>query len=49
MSLDQSFIGRQWPATEPYQVGREKIREFALAIGATDAEHHDPEAARALG
>jgi acyl dehydratase len=49
MSLDQSFIGRRWPATEPYQVGREKIREFARAIGATDAEYHDPQAARALG
>ncbi|BBH65979.1 UPF0336 protein [Actinoplanes sp. OR16] len=49
MSLDQSFIGRSWPASEPYLVGREKIREFARAIGATDAEYHDPEAARALG
>ncbi|MEU4559118.1 MaoC family dehydratase N-terminal domain-containing protein [Actinoplanes sp. NPDC023936] len=49
MSLDQSFVGRSWPATEPYLVGREKIREFARAIGATDAEHHDPEAARAAG
>ncbi|MCM4081908.1 MaoC family dehydratase N-terminal domain-containing protein [Paractinoplanes hotanensis] len=49
MPLDQSFIGRSWPATEPYQVGREKIREFARAIGATDVEYHDPAAARALG
>ncbi|MCO8275673.1 MaoC family dehydratase N-terminal domain-containing protein [Actinoplanes sp. TRM 88003] len=49
MPLDQSFVGRSWPATEPYQVGREKIREFARAIGATDAEYHDPAAARALG
>ncbi|WP_433828314.1 MaoC family dehydratase N-terminal domain-containing protein [Actinoplanes sp. CA-015351] len=49
MSLDQSFVGRSWPATEPYLVGREKIREFARAIGATDAEYHDPEAARAIG
>ena len=49
MPLDQSFVGRSWPATEPYQVGREKIREFARAIGATDAAYHDPEAARALG
>ena len=49
MPLDQSFAGRSWPATEPYLVGREKIREFARAIGATDAEYHDPEAARALG
>ena len=49
MSLDQSFMGRSWPPTEPYVVGREKIREFARAIGATDAEYHDPEAARAIG
>ena len=49
MPLDQSFVGRTWPATPPYLVGREKIREFAAAIGATDAEYHDPEAARAAG
>ena len=49
MPLDQSFVGRSWPATPPYQVGREKIREFARAIGATDAEYHDPEAAHAAG
>ncbi len=49
MPLDQSFVGRSWPATSPYLVGREKIREFAAAIGATDAEYHDPEAARAAG
>src|SRR4051794_13601519 len=49
MPLDQSFVGRSWPPTEPYVVGREKIREFARAIGATDPEYHDPEAARALG
>jgi len=49
MPLDLSFVGRAWPPTEPYIVGREKIREFARAIGATDAEYHDPEAARAIG
>jgi acyl dehydratase len=49
MPLDQSFVGRSYPPTPPYQVGREKIREFATAIGATDPAHHDPEAARALG
>ncbi|MGW4498486.1 FAS1-like dehydratase domain-containing protein [Micromonospora sp. NPDC004336] len=49
MSLDPSFVGRTYPPTAPYQVGREKIREFATAIGATDPAHHDPEAARALG
>ena len=49
MPLDTSFVGRSYPPTAPYQVGREKIREFAAAIGATDAAHHDPDAARALG
>jgi acyl dehydratase len=49
MPLDQSFVGRSYPPTAPYLVGREKIREFASAIGATDAEYHDPEAARAIG
>ena len=49
MPLDPSFVGRSWPPSAPYVVGREKIREFATAIGATDAEYHDPEAARALG
>ncbi|MET8909810.1 MaoC family dehydratase N-terminal domain-containing protein [Micromonospora sp. NPDC004551] len=49
MSLDPSFVGRTYPPTAPYQVGREKIREFAEAIGATDPAHHDPSAARALG
>ncbi|MEU1748645.1 MaoC family dehydratase N-terminal domain-containing protein [Micromonospora arida] len=49
MPLDPSFVGRTYPPTAPYQVGREKIREFASAIGATDPAHHDPEAARALG
>jgi acyl dehydratase len=49
MPLDPSFVGRTYPPTAPYQVGREKIREFATAIGATDAAHHDPAAARALG
>jgi acyl dehydratase len=49
MPLDPSFVGRSWPPTQPYLVGREKIREFARAIGATDSAYHDPEAARALG
>jgi acyl dehydratase len=49
MPLNRSYVGRQLPPTPPYQVGREKIREFATAIGATDPAYHDPEAARALG
>ncbi len=49
MSLDPSFVGRTYPPTAPYQVGREKIREFATAIGAGEPAYHDPDAARALG
>jgi acyl dehydratase len=49
MPLDPSYAGRSFPPTPPYVVGREKVREFATAIGATDAAYHDPAAARALG
>ena len=49
MPLDLAYIGRTYPVTAPYLVGRPKIREFADAIGATDAVYRDPEAARALG
>jgi len=49
MPLDRSYVGRSFPPTAPYQVGREKIREFAAAIGAEDPAYVDPEAARALG
>ncbi|GAB2923980.1 MaoC family dehydratase N-terminal domain-containing protein [Rhodococcus aerolatus] len=49
MSLNQSFVGRRYPFEHQYEVGREKIREFATAVGATDAAHHDEAAARALG
>lgn len=49
MPLDASFIGRSYPPTPPYEVGREKIREFADAVGATSAVHRDADAARAVG
>ncbi|MGW0603117.1 FAS1-like dehydratase domain-containing protein [Streptomyces sp. NPDC002644] len=49
MALDQSFVGRSYPPTDPYEVGREKIREFAAAIGDTTPAYTDPEAAKALG
>jgi acyl dehydratase len=49
MALDPAAVGRTYPAGEPYLVGREKIREFADAIGAVDAAYRDPTAAAALG
>ena len=47
--IDPAVVGRAYPPTDPYEVGREKIREFADAVGAPDAAHRDPEAARASG
>ncbi|SCF74331.1 N-terminal half of MaoC dehydratase [Streptomyces sp. DconLS] len=49
MALDQSFVGRTYPPTAPYEVGREKIREFAEAVGETNPVFTDPEAAKAFG
>jgi acyl dehydratase len=49
MPLDSGYAGRSFPPTVPYTVGREKIREFAHAIGADDAVYVDPGAAAELG
>lgn len=49
MPLDQSFVGRVYPPTPPYEVGREKIREFADAIGDGNPAYRDPAAAKELG
>ena len=49
MAIDASLAGRTFPPAPPYEVGREKIREFARAIGDDDPAYADPAAARALG
>lgn len=49
MPLDQSFVGRIYPPTQPYEVGREKIREFADAIGDGNPAYRDPAAAKERG
>jgi len=49
MALDQSLVGRSYPPTAAYEVGREKIREFAEAIGDANPAYVDPDAAKALG
>jgi acyl dehydratase len=49
MPLDPSFTGRTYPPAEPYAVGREKIREFARAIGDDNPAFSDVASARALG
>ncbi|NEE45866.1 MaoC family dehydratase, partial [Streptomyces sp. SID8455] len=43
------FVGRTYPPTPAYEVGREKIREFAEAVGDSHPAYVDVEAARALG
>nr|WP_202400926.1 MaoC family dehydratase N-terminal domain-containing protein [Microbacterium sp. TL13] len=43
------MVGRAFPPTAPYLVGREKVREFARAVFADAPQHSDPAAARALG
>jgi acyl dehydratase len=49
MPLNRDFVGREYPASTTYEVGREHIRRFAEAIGDTNPAYTDPEAARALG
>ena len=46
--INPSFAGREYPPTPPYEVAREKIREFAEVVG-EHPFHVDPEAARAAG
>ncbi|TML35954.1 MAG: MaoC family dehydratase [Actinobacteria bacterium] len=46
--MDTSKIGKSYPAFE-YEVGREKIREYANAVGETNPVYTDREAAKAAG
>lgn len=45
----QDAIGRVYPPLAPYEVGREKIAEFARALGDDNPAYFDRAAARALG
>lgn len=49
MPVNPELVGRDFPPTAPYLVGREKVREFARAVFADDPQHTDPAAAQALG
>ena len=48
MTLKTDAVGKEWPGTT-YQVGREKIREYANALGIDNPVNLDVEAARAAG
>ncbi len=49
MALDRALVGRSYPPSAVYEVGRGKIAEFATAIGDDSAVYRDPAAAQALG
>ena len=49
MPVNPELVGREFPPTSSYLVGREKVREFARAVFADDPQHTDPAAAQALG
>ncbi|MBN6040415.1 MaoC family dehydratase N-terminal domain-containing protein [Amycolatopsis sp. 195334CR] len=48
-ALNQDFTGRSFPPSGEYLVSREKIAEFAAAVGADAPAHFDPEWARERG
>jgi acyl dehydratase len=48
MAVNSEATGKTY-APVNYAVGREKIREYAAAVGETNPLHHDLDAARAAG
>ena len=49
MALNRDYIGRSFPLSEPYEVSRVKIAEFADAIGDPSPLCRDRGAAQAAG
>ncbi len=48
MAPKTDAVGKTYPAVS-YAVGREKVREFASAVGEENPLYHDPDAAREAG
>jgi acyl dehydratase len=48
IGMPSDKIGKVYPP-DVYAVGREKVREYAAAVGENNPLHHDVEAARAAG
>jgi acyl dehydratase len=48
MALKTDAVGKSWPSTT-YQVGREKIKEYATVMGIENPVHYDVGAAREAG
>ena len=49
MSLSKQIVGMHYRHPDHYVVGREKIREYAIAVKNEDAAYHDEKAAAELG
>jgi acyl dehydratase len=49
MPLNRDFMGRSHTSASSYEVGREKLREFAAAIGYTHLVFQSKEVARQMG
>ena len=49
MAINRDYAGRVFPASEPYEVSRVKIAEFADAIGDPNPLYRDSGAAQAAG
>jgi acyl dehydratase len=49
MPLNRDYVGREYPSSTFFEVGREHIRQFAQAIGDPNPIYVDPEAAKAAG
>src|SRR5215472_1113017 len=49
MAINPDYVGKTFPPIEPYQVSREKLREFADAIGDTNPVYRSRAAAQEAG
>jgi acyl dehydratase len=49
MAINRGFIGRSYHSDGVYEVARDRIRQFADAIGDPNPVYRDEEAAKALG
>jgi acyl dehydratase len=49
MAINRDYVGRTFPASEPYEVSRIKIADFAAAIGDPNPVYRDRAAAQAAG
>ena len=49
MAINRDYIGHVYPPTDPYEVSRVKIAEFATAIGDANPVYRDAAVAQAAG